>query len=193
MSSTQGPMINYDFDPRNLPPEYLRAIGLVAAASAQTESVLQQFIGSLLGIDNAQTLALTLHMSFPLKRDIIRSIAELDAPNIKLLDQVDELMEEVTSALDKRNITVHNSFARNPTTGEVLSLRERARGSLVVELTPISVEEIEQDASIIYEAGIKVMDFMIRRGLEPRMRTIPLREPVNRGKKAREDRRSEGV
>ena len=66
--STNGPenqpSIIYDFDPRNVPNEILRAIGLVTAAAAQTERILQTFIGALLKIDNIQGQRTTIEAGF---------------------------------------------------------------------------------------------------------------------------------
>ncbi|MBL1146859.1 MAG: hypothetical protein HND56_10140 [Pseudomonadota bacterium] len=187
MSNNKTPII-YDFDPRNLPAEYLHAIGLVTAACAQTESVLQDLIGALLEIDNAKTIALTTHMSFPLKNDILRTLAEIEAPDIKELDKLDELLDAVKQALDKRNTIVHNAFAIHPDTREVFSLRAKARGSLQYDLKKIPVQEIEHDAATIYQAGVDIMSFMISRGLSPQLRTTPLRGSVKRGVKARKER-----
>lgn len=187
------PAIVYDFDPRNAPPEFLRAIGLVAAASAQTEHILQDLIGALLNIDNVQSVALAAHMSFPLKESVIRTLAELEAPDIPEVDAIDELLDAVKAALDKRNIIVHNALAMHPTNGEVYSYREKARGSLQAELKIITVEEIEKDATAIYEVGMDIMRFMMSRGIGARTRTTPTREPIKRGKGAREARRNGGV
>lgn len=184
------PTILYDFDPRNLPPEYLQAIGLVVTASSQTESILQDFIGALLGIDNVQATALTAHMSFPLKDDVIRTIVELDAPHVSEVDVIDDLLDAVKIALDKRNLVVHNRLYRNPENNEIFSMRQTARGSFQATLKKISVEEIKQDAALIYQVGMDVMSFMLSRNLSPYMRTKPLRVPINRGKKARAQRRS---
>jgi hypothetical protein len=183
-------MIVYDLDPRNAPPEFLRAIGLVAAASAQTERILQDFIGALLRIDNVQSVALAAHMSFPLKETVIRTLSEMEAPSVNEIDAIDELLDSVKAALDKRNIIVHNSLAMHPTTGEVFSYRERARGSLQIELKRITVEEIESDAASIYEAGMDVMRFMISREIGPSDRAAAPRAAVKRGKSARVARRN---
>jgi hypothetical protein len=188
------PTIIYDFDPRNLPPEYLQAIGLVVAASSQTESVMQHFIGALLGIDNADTLALATHMTAPLKDHVLRSLVELKTDRADVVDDVDDLLDEVERVLALRNSIVHNSFAIHPETGEVLSYRQKARGSLQIDLIPIPVHEIQETGALVYEAGIKIVEFMIRYGLEARVRTKPLMVPLNRKKKARAERRqSNGV
>lgn len=187
---TKEPEIIYDFDPHNLPPELLRAIGLVVAASAQTESIMQQFIGCLLGIDQVENIALTAHMSHPLKDQIARALIELNAANASVVDDVDDLLDAVNAAFEKRNVVVHNSLARNPKTGEVLSLRESARGSTQVSLKPVRFEEVEKDAALIYKVGIDLMGFMMDHGLQPAPRTRPIRVPLNRKQKARAERRN---
>ncbi len=187
------PEVIYDFDPRNLPPEMLRAIGLVAAASSQTEHVVQSLIGGLLGIDNIETLALTTHMAAPLKDHVVRALAELSAPSPAQLDQIDDLMDAVNDAFDKRNLIVHNAIARHPVTGECFSYRQKARGSLQLSLIPVTAEEFARDAALIYEAGMDLMRFMISRGIGPRERIRPIRAALDRRKKAREKRRDGGV
>jgi hypothetical protein len=178
----------YDFNPNNLPPEYLRAIGLVTSVSSQTESILKDFIGALLRIDNIQTLALCTHMNIPLKNDIIRTLAELEAPTVNEIDKIDDLLDAVKDALEKRNVIVHNAFMIHPDTKEIFSHRLKARGSFQLELKPVSAKEIEEDAALIYKAGMDIMNFMISRKLSPSLRGRPLRESPNRSKKARASR-----
>jgi hypothetical protein len=184
-------LVIYDFDPRNLPSEFLRAIGLMTAAAAQTESVVQDFIGSLLGIDSIETIALTAHMAGPIKDHIARALIELNAVNASIVDAVDELLDAVKLATENRNIAVHSSYCIHPETKEILSYRQKARGSLQVSLQPISAEQIERDALLIYEAGMDIMRFMIAHGLKPTDRTQPIREPLDRGKAARKLRNSQ--
>ncbi len=180
----------YDFDPRNLPPEMLRAVGLAVAASSQTESIVQEMIGALLGIDNLETRALTAHMSAPLKDHICRVVAELNAPSVREIDTLDDLLDAVNEAFTKRNQIVHNALMRHPETGEIYSFRERARGSLSIALQPITVEQIEKDALTIYEAGMALMGFMMSRGIGPHLRTKARNLPVDRRPKVRAARRT---
>lgn len=181
----------YDFDPHNLPSGYLEAIGLVIAAASQTESIMRDFIGALLNVDSVEVLALGLHLSVPQKNDIIRTLAELNAPMASEIDEIDDLLDKVGAAFDLRNKVAHNAFARHPETDEVQVLKQKARGSLQVALSPITVEELRQDAEVIYEAGMELMRFMISRGIGPKERLKPLYRPLNRTKKARADRRDE--
>lgn len=184
-------MIVYDFDPNNLPPDYLAAIGLVVASASQTDHVMRDFIGSYLGIDIAESLALGAHMSTPMKDDIIRALVELNAPRACDVDELDDILDRVREATARRNSVAHNAFAKHPDTGQVFSLRERARGSLQVEMVPIEVAELKEIAAEVYAAGIALMEYMIARGIGPRERMKPLREPLNRGRKARKARRDE--
>jgi hypothetical protein len=94
--------------------------------------------------------------------------------------------------MEKRNTLLHNPLARHPETGQVFSYRESARGSLQVKLTPIETSDIERDAEEIYEAGMDMMRFMMSRELGPTQRQQPLREPIDRSKKARAERRKLG-
>lgn len=187
--STEPEFIEYDFDPNNLPDEYLRAIGLTIACASQTESILQNFIGGVLKIDLIETRALTAHMSMPLKDDIARALAELSAPNMVELDAIDDVLDRVWDAMQKRNALAHNALIRHPDTGQVLSWREQARGSFRGTLTPISAKEIENDAALVYQAGMDLQEFMMRRGIAPHDRNAPLRAPLKRSKEARAKRR----
>lgn len=179
----------YDFDPHNLPHEYLQAIGLLVAASSQTESCLQDLIGVLLGIDNIEVIALTSRMTMPLKDHVIRALIELNAGYANIIDDLDDLLDQINAAFAKRNTLVHNAFAIHPKTGEILSTRIKVEGSLQAELKPVSIKEIQEDAATIYELGLNIIRFMQRCGLEPIDRTRPLHLPLNRKKRARAERR----
>lgn len=178
----------YDFDPNNMPPDLLQAIGLMAMCAAQTESVVQNFIGGVLGIDHLETLALTAHMAAPLKDQAARALIELNGLNPGTVDVVDELLDAIKDAAAKRNVVVHNSLAMNPETGEVFSYRQSARGSLQVSLQPVSVEEIKKDAAALYDAGIHLLQFMLAFDLMPLNRTRTRLPAMDRGKKARASR-----
>jgi predicted RNA-binding protein (virulence factor B family) len=158
-------------------------------ASAQTESVIGDFIGALLGVDAVETLALTTHMAGPLKDHVVRALTELNAVSVEIVDQIDDLMDAINEAMNRRNVIVHNALIMHPGTGEILSHRLKARGSLQLELRPVSVEEIKQDASLIYEVGMALMGFMMAYGLGPRERKHAPRQPLDRSKKARAKRR----
>lgn len=184
-------MIIYDFDPHNLPQEYLAAIGLVVACSSQTDHIMRDFIGSYLGIDLAETIALGAHISTPMKDDIIRTLIELNAPHAGDVDCLDDILDRIKAAAASRNAIAHNAFATHPETGQVFTMRERARGSLQVELKPIAASELSDIANEVYGAGLALQEFMTSRGINARDRDRPIHEPLNRGKKARLARREQ--
>jgi hypothetical protein len=182
-------VVIYDFDPNNLPPEYLTAIGLVVASASQTDHVMRDFIGSYLGIDLAENIALGAHMSTPMKDDIIRALVELNAPHASEVDELDDILDRVRIATTRRNAVAHNAFARHPETGQVFTLRERARGSLQVDLTAIEAAELTEIGNEVYAAGMALQEYMTLRKIEPRLREKPIHEPLDRRKKARQERR----
>ncbi len=184
------PEIIHDFNPNSLPPEFLQAIGLMTAAASHTESVLVELIGGLLGADNIQSVSLSTNMSNHLKDEIIRTLAELDFPSVEELDQLDDLLNAIKSAFEKRNTIVHNSFLIHGTTKEVMSYRLKARGSLQVELKPISVSEVKEHASLMYTVGIDLMAFMVSRGIGTNVREKPLAPVMNRKKRERKKRQA---
>lgn len=185
---SEPPETVYDFDPSHMPPDLLQAIGLMAMCAAQTEAVMQNFIGALLGIDQHEAIALTAHMAAPLKDQVARALIELNGASEATVDIADELLDAINDAAAKRNVIVHNSLAMHPDTGEVFSYRQAARGSLQVSLQPVSAEDIKKDALALYDAGIELVRFMIALNLQPRPRTRPRLAPVNRKKKARAER-----
>ncbi|WP_397582754.1 hypothetical protein [Sphingorhabdus sp.] len=183
-------LVVYDFNPNSLPDDYLKAIGLVITGGSQTDHIMRDFIGCLLGIDNAETIALGAHMSMPMKDDIIRAIVELNAPSASEVDVLDDILDTIKEAMALRNAIAHNAFAIHPTTKEIYSMREKARGSLQVDFTVIKVDEIFAVADSVYQAGMALQEFMISRQMGPIFRQKALHEPLNRKKKARADRRA---
>lgn len=184
-------MIVYDFNPNNLPDDFLKAIGLVIASASHTEQIMREFLGIMLGVDNIETEALGTHMSFPMKDDMIRAVVELNAPTASDVDQIDDILDDIREAMQLRNAVAHNEFAIHPETHEILSLRVKARGSLQTEFKAVTAEELNEIAAKVYSTGMALMEFMMAKGIGPRVRTAPLREPLNRKKKYREQRRAE--
>jgi hypothetical protein len=179
--------IIYDFDPRNLPPDYLAAIGLVTAAYAQTENTVEAFIGACLGIDAEYQIAVTTHMPGPLRDHVARAVAEIHIDNLDHLDALDFILDRIVKAAAKRNAIAHHTWAQHPVTGAVFTVKHTARGSVLVESVPQTVEQIRLDAAFIYDAGMALIKFMIALGLEP---TLPgLRPRGHKTKAARKARR----
>jgi hypothetical protein len=181
------PAIVYDYNPNSIPPDYLAAIGLVTACSAQTEHIVEMLIGTLLGIDAEYQVAVTTHMTAPLRDGVVRAVAEIRIDDLDALDRLDILLDQVQTAIDKRNAIVHRRLTRHPTTGEVFAVKTSARGSVRSDLVPMPIDEIKSDALFIYDAGIALLQFMVSMGFEPRF--PPDRPRAHKLKAARKARR----
>jgi hypothetical protein len=181
MTSTSKPL---DFDPNNLPKEFLQAIGLAIACGAQTESVVSMAIGGCLGVDAEYAMATTTHMTLPLKFSVLKSVAEIRIDDLDDLDELDRLLDNVDKALGKRHEVAHASWCRNEDTGELFRVKQAARTRLEVDRAPVTSKEIAVDAAMIYAAGMALMTFIGARKLLP---PIPPMRP--RGHKSRTARK----
>ena len=90
----------YDFDPRNLPEEFLTQIGLAITCASQTEDMFAMAIMGCAGLDSEYGGAVTTHMTMPLKFSVLRSVAEIRL-EVGQLDQLDDLLEDVDAAMNK--------------------------------------------------------------------------------------------
>ena len=181
-----GPVI-YDFSPSNLPPDLLQAIGLTIACAAQTEDILNAAIGGCLGIDAEYNMAVTTHMSVPLKFSVLYSAAEIRIDDLDALDELDEILDAVDKALRARNTVAHNLFAVHPVTGKAHRIHHDARISVQVELTPVDITAIVGEAQTILEAGLNLGTFLQMHGLYP---ALPAGRPrAHKSRAARKARR----
>jgi hypothetical protein len=181
------PKIIYDFDPRNLPQEYLTAIGVAVTSSAQTESVIELAIAGCLGVDQEYGAAITTHMAAPLRFSALRALAEIKIDNLDALDELDDLLVEAETAGVKRNAIAHHSWCRDPKTGEVFTVKEVARTSYAMDLIPMPIDAVKADAEFIYEIGMKLMVFINKHGVMPS--NSPLRNRFHKTKPERKKRR----
>jgi hypothetical protein len=181
------PTIIYDFDPRNLPQEYLTAIGVAVASSAQTESVIELAIAGCLGVDQEYGAAITTHMAAPLRFSVLRSVAEIKIDDLDALDELDELLVEAETAGVKRNAIAHHSWCWNSKTREVFTVKEVARTSYTMDLIPMPIDAVKSDAEFIYQIGMKLMMFIQKHGIMPD--TTPLRNRFHKTKPERKKRR----
>jgi hypothetical protein len=180
----------YDWDPYNLPPKLLAAIGLMTASAAQTESIVEMAIACLVDVEVDYGKALTTHMAMPLRFSAIRAAAEIRIDDLDALDELDDILDIVEDAFDKRNGVVHHSWCRDPETGEVFTVKETARTSVRSELIPMSIDAVKSDALFIYEAGMKLQTFLKKNGLRLKFPAVP-RLRGHKSKAARKKRRQE--
>jgi hypothetical protein len=161
------PKIIFDFDPFKLPPEYLRAIGLVSVAWAQTEEAHEQLIGAILGLNVLYAAAVTTHMTGPLRDHVLRSAAEIRIDDLDVLDELDVLLDRFKEAVEKRNPIAHQSWCTHPATGQVYRLYQTARGSIDTGLVAVSVKELLEDAVFIHQIAMDIVSFQTNHGFAP--------------------------
>ena len=181
-------MKRYEFSPYELPESLLKAIGRVIACAAHTEVLLRELIGSCAGVDVEYAGAITTYMNMPLRFDVLRSIAEIRIDDVDALDELDDIILEAQKAFEKRNAIAHHQWGIDPETGDTFTVKEIARFSYQMDLVPMSVSQVENDALFIYLAGMKFAAFMKKHSLEP---TFPksVRPRAHKTKAARKERR----
>ena len=167
MTHTANGNETLDFDPRNLPQEYLAAIGLLSAAASSTDGIIEYAIAGLLGLDAEQGWAVTAHMPAPLRTSVLRSSAEIAIANGKALDELDIHLDAIKAATDARNQIIHGSWCVRPSDKAVLLVKQEARTHVEVSSRPVAVNEIESKALALYEVGMNLMRFCIALGIDP--------------------------
>jgi hypothetical protein len=101
---------------------------------------------------------------------------------------LDALLANISKAMLTRNEVAHNAWCMNSTTKELFAEKTSARGSLEIELIPMSISKIRQDATGIYVAGIELMQFLMDRDLVPPLPTGRF-DRAHKTKAARKKRR----
>jgi len=156
-----------DFNPFSLPLTFLRAIGLVTAATGQTENEVEQLIAGCLGVDFEYGMAVTLHMAMPQRFNAARAAAEIKLDDLDALDELDELLDRVEKAFEGRNSVVHHQWAFEPATGRVFLVKQSARRRVESDVVEMTVTEINKIASEMYDAGTALHAFAKKHGLLP--------------------------
>lgn len=183
--------IEFQLSPSKLPQDLRAAIGFVVAAASQTENLINWAIGGCLGIDAEYMIAVTQHMTLPLKFDVLHAVAEIRIDDLDALDILDELLTTARNAIDKRNSIVHDTFGVAKTDGRLFRLKQTARGSVEAESIPITVEQIIADAGAIEASGLALMIFLQEHGLIPA--TPSGRPRGHKTRAARKARRSQPI
>lgn len=181
------PKIIYDYDPNNLPPDLLQAIGLLIAASSQTEGAVNMAIMGCLGVDSEYGIAVTQHMALPLKFHVLKAAAEIRLSSPDSLDVLDDILKEIDDALGKRHDAAHDQWFTHPETKQTYRAKITARGSVQAGSIQVSAESVAADAAAVYDAGIKLMAFLMDHNLTPAI--APLRPRGHKTKAARKKRR----
>jgi hypothetical protein len=156
-----------DFEPGKLPADFLAALGLLSASASHTDGVIEMAIAGMLGIDGEKGWAVTAHMPAPLRSSVLRSAAEISLPDGKALDELDVVLDAIKSATDARNKMVHGSWARIPSTGEVILVEQEARTHVKVSTRTVTADEVKGKAFALYDAGMDLMRFLMAHNRVP--------------------------
>ena len=134
-------------------------------------------------------MAVTTHMPVPLKFSILRSAAEIRLSDLDALDELDNLLDTLKSALEKRNDAAYSSYCRHPS-GSVHRVEETARVRLEAQYVPTTIKSVQEDARAIHQAALALMTFLMRHGLLP---LIPMkaRPRGHKSKAARKQRKAQ--
>lgn len=159
----------YDFDPRNLPQELLAALGMLAASSAHTESIVQQAISGFLGLPWNKGLVVTAHLTMPQRFHMLEAAAKeinLDETNV---NELKLHISRLKLAFDQRNQALHRSWCRDQATGCVHVVTETARGKLKVHVEAGDAQTVLDTANEMYDAGMELYKFLGLLGLTPKL------------------------
>jgi hypothetical protein len=179
------PPVTYEYDPRKLPQEALAAMGLSVACAAQTEKVVEMAIGGCLGVNAIYSTAISTHMPMPLRFHVLKAAAEIKIEDLDDLDLLDEILDKIDKAMQKRNDVAHDTWCQILKTGQLFTHKTTARGSIAAELIPMDIPTIKKDSAAIYAAGMELMGFLISKNLLP---PFPP-DPVPRGHKTKAARK----
>jgi len=164
MADPQEPYA-FDFNAYSLPPAFLQAIGLVTAATAQTENEIEQLIAGCLGVDFEYGMAVTLHMSMPQRFNAAKAAAEIRLDDLDALDEMDELLDRAEKAFEHRNSIAHNQIAFETATNRVFLVKHSARGRIEQDIRELTVPAISKIAKEMYEVGLAIYAFAKKHGL----------------------------
>jgi hypothetical protein len=124
----------------------------------------------------------TTHMTMPLRFDVLRSAAELRIDDLDALNALGALLDRLKKAFDKRHA------GRDPETDNVVMVKEKARQRVEIEAVPMSADQVNSDALLIYSAGIELYEFLKAHRLLPPFPSAP-RPRWHKSKEERKKRR----
>ena len=144
-----------------IPDAFFAAIGKVNVNWGMLEGAVDIAIGKLAALDirDKRWAILTAHMTWPLKMDILGSLAaELRAshPPLRRFDQIKSMLDRAQRG---RNRIVHGQWGEEK--GTIYKLRMTARGKLKSNMDPITVADIELISTEIRAAGTALLRLIV--------------------------------
>jgi len=144
--------------PINIPDEYLIRIGRITVAWGALETVVDLALAKLAGFAqyDPRSAIITAHMTWPLKMDILESLAHALATKYPELRRLPKAKPFLAAAQSGRNRASHGHWVY--TDGKVRKLRYTARGQLKASADFISEGEFDEIVLAITNAGRAVLD-----------------------------------
>lgn len=133
------------------------AIGKVTVAWGALESAIDLSIGRLLGLGtfDPRGSIITAHMTWPLKMDVLESLAAALSKDFPRLTELGAVKPLLKKAQEARNLVVHGHWVQQD--DKVYRLRTTARGKLRADLSSIPLTAIETAVATIGAAGRAVL------------------------------------
>lgn len=137
----------------DLPDEYLTMIGKVCVQWGNLEAIVNLSVQKLLGfnIEDARSVALLAHMTWPLKIDVLRSLVDWYREENAFLNGFDEVMPMLAKAQQGRNKVLHASWYCED--GETYIYRVTARGKLKADIQSLTADDLARISDDIGKAG----------------------------------------
>lgn len=151
-----------------LPPDYLYEIGRIVVGWNRLESaILHTSIIALLGdfSKDGRALAALTHMAFPQRLDALSSMLRIIDENLAevYIQQVQGLLRQCQ---EKRNAALHQEWIVEEDVVKRLNIK--ARGTLMLTLHPVNIQELIDVSRFIDEAHTQLI----------RLVTIPLSDKI---------------
>lgn len=162
-----SPDPDFDFNPQHLPKAYLEAIGLATAAASFTEYAMETALTGFLRLDVHTGGALTANMNAPTRDNALRAIGKL---RLSEADQarLEDLLDAIKSAHNRRNAIVHHTWAIHKQTGQVFRVDINAHNDQSHHRHRVDLAALQEDAAQIHRVGRELLEFVRQKGLLPR-------------------------
>jgi hypothetical protein len=151
----------------NIPDEYLIRIGRINVAWGALEVMVDTALARLGGFDRVDPrgVVITAHLPWPLKMDILESLARLLENRHPSLRRFPKLKALLKAAQDGRNRTAHGSWHFKA--GKVVKIRMTALGQLRSSNDTVPIPEPYETLNAITNAGRAVADIVFDAGTLP--------------------------
>jgi len=157
----------YEFDPQKLPADFLSALGLTIASAAYADAVIVDAIGALAGLSLAENIAITSHMTGPVRADVVRTLAEDKIPDLNLRTEFLSRFNRLIESLKKRHLYAHALWFQDRQRTGIQFVSYSARGSIGVRSEFVTVATASDAAAAMRHATLDVSEFLIVHGFLP--------------------------